>query len=153
MRTDCRTASVIAADTSALVAIALGEPERESFLKTILAANTVLISPVSVVETRMVVHARRGERAIVLIDDLLRLPMFEILPPGPAEMNAACSAFVAYGKGSGHPAALNFADVFSYALAKARSVPLLSTGNDFSHTDLTPACESQGRMDPGSSPG
>ena len=65
---------MIAADTAALVAIALGEPERESFLKTILAANTVLISPVSVVETRMVVHARRGERAIVLIDDLLRPP-------------------------------------------------------------------------------
>jgi ribonuclease VapC len=144
---------VIAADTSALVAIALGEPERELFLETILAANTVLISSVSAVEIRMVVHARRGERAIVLIDDLLRLPMFEILPPGPAEMNAAFSAFVAYGKGSGHPAALNFGDVFSYALAKVHSVSLLFKGNDFSHTDLTPACEPRRPMDPGSSPG
>ena len=116
---------MIVADTSALVAIALGEPERERFLEAMLNANTVLISSVSVVETRMVVHARKGERAIVLIDDLLRLPMFEILPPGPAEMNAAFSAFVAYGKGSGHPAALNFGDVFSYALAKVRMVPLL----------------------------
>ena len=132
---------MIAADTSALVAIALGEPEREPFLKAMLAANTVLISTVSVVETRMVVHARRGERAVVHIDDLLRLPMFEILPPGPAEMNAAFAAFVAYGKGSGHPAALNFGDLFSYALAKVRSVPLLFKGNDFSHTDLLPAYE------------
>ncbi|MGF1612905.1 MAG: type II toxin-antitoxin system VapC family toxin [Gammaproteobacteria bacterium] len=132
---------MIAADTSALVAIALGEPEREPFLKAMLDANMVLISTVSVVETRMVVHARRGERAVVLIDDLLRLPMFEILPPGPAEMNAAFAAFVAYGKGSGHPAALNFGDLFSYALAKVRSIPLLFKGNDFSHTDLIPACE------------
>ena len=88
----------------------------------------------------MVVHARKGERAVVLIDDLLRLPMFEILPPGPAEMNAAFSAFIAYGKGSGHPAALNFGDLFSCALAKVRSVPLLFKGNDLPHTDLTPAC-------------
>lgn len=115
---------MIAADTSALVAIALGEPERESFLRAMRDANIVLISTVSVVETRMVVHARRGERAVVLIDDLLRLPMFEILPPGLEEMNAAFAAFVAYGKGSGHPAALNFGDLFSYALAKVRSIPL-----------------------------
>ena len=139
---------MIAADTSALVSIALGEPERESFLKTMLAAHTVLISTVSVVETRMVVHARRGERAVVLIDDLLRLPMFEIVPPGPEEMNAAFAAFVAYGKGSGHPAMLNFGDLFSYALAKVRSVPLLFKGNDFSHTDLKTACEPQHRLDP-----
>lgn len=135
---------MIAADTSALVAIALGEPERESFLRAMRDANIVLISTVSVVETRMVVHARRGERAVVLIDDLLRLPMFEILPPGLEEMNAAFAAFVAYGKGSGHPAALNFGDLFSYALAKVRSIPLLFKGNDFSQTDLVPACPPTG---------
>jgi ribonuclease VapC len=135
---------MIAADTSALVAIALGEPERESFLRAMRDANIVLISTVSVVETRMVMHARRGERAVVLIDDLLRLPMFEILPPGLEEMNAAFAAFVAYGKGSGHPAALNFGDLFSYALAKVRSIPLLFKGNDFSQTDLVPACPPTG---------
>lgn len=144
---------MIAADTSALVAIALGESERESFLQTILEAKAVLISTASVVETRMVVHARRGERAVVLIDDLLRLPMFEIVPPGSAEMNAAFAAFITYGKGSGHPASLNYGDLFSYALAKVRSVPLLFKGNDFSHTDLMSACEPQHRVDPGSSPG
>lgn len=132
---------MIAADTSALVAIALGEPERASFLRAMRDANIVLISTVSVVETRMVVHARRGERAVVLIDDLLRLPMFEILPPGLEEMNAAFAAFVAYGKGTGHPAALNFGDLFSYALSKVRSIPLLFKGNDFSQTDLVPACQ------------
>lgn len=88
----------------------------------------------------MVVHSRCGERAtVVLLDDLLRLPMFEIVPPGPAEMNAAYAAFVAFGKGSGHPAVLNFGDVFSYALAKVRGLPLLYKGTDFSETDIVSA--------------
>ncbi len=52
------------------------------------------------------------------------------------EMDAAYSAFVAFGKGSGHPAALNFGDVFSYALAKTRGLPLLYKGDDFAQTDI-----------------
>ena len=35
------------------------------------------------------------------------------------------ACFVAFGKGSGHPASLNFGDLFSYALAKVRGLPLL----------------------------
>ena len=73
----------------------------------------------------MVVHGRRGQRAVVLLDDLLRLPNFELVAPTASEADAAYAAFVAYGKGSGHPAGLNFGDVFSYALAKVRGLPLL----------------------------
>jgi hypothetical protein len=73
----------------------------------------------------MVVHGRRGERAVVLADDLLRLPMFELVAPGKAELQAAFAAFVAYGRGSRHPAGLNYGDLFSYALAKVRGLPLL----------------------------
>ena len=98
-----------------------------------------LISTVSVVETKMVLYGRRGPRAVVFVDDLFRLPMFEITPPGAADMDAAFSAFVAFGRGSGHPAALNFGDVFSYALAKVRNLPLLFKGNDFAETDIRPA--------------
>ena len=108
---------MIVVDTSAIVAIAFGEPEREAFVRAVEQADKALISTVSVVEARMVVHGRRGQRAVVLVDDLLRLPIFEAVAPGLAEMDAAYAAFVAYGKGSGHPAALNFGDVFSYALA------------------------------------
>jgi ribonuclease VapC len=92
-----------------------------------------------VVEARMVVHGRRGQRAVVLLDDLLRLSLFEIVPPSPAEMDAAYAAFVAFGKGSGHAAALNFGDVFSYALAKVRGLPLLYKGDDFAETDIESA--------------
>ncbi len=74
----------------------------------------------------MVVHARRGQRAVMLVDDLLRLPFFEI---------------VAFGKGNGHPASLNFGDVFSYALAKTRGLPLIFKGEDFAETDIARAVE------------
>lgn len=130
---------MIVVDTSAIVAIAFAEPERETFVQVLQRADRVLISSVSVVEARMVVHGRRGQRAVVLVDDLLRLPMFEVVAPGPAEAEAAYAAFVAFGKGSGHAAGLNFGDVFSYALAKVRSLPLLSKGVDFSETDIASA--------------
>ena len=130
---------MIVADTSAIIAIVFAEPEREAFVDVIRRAPRVLVSTVSVVEARMVVHGRRGERAVVLVDDLLRLPMFELIPPGIAEMDAASAAFVAFGKGSGHPAALNFGDVFGYALAKVRGLPLLYKGTDFSETDIASA--------------
>ena len=89
----------------------------------------------------MVVHGRRGQRAVVLVDDLIRLPLFELVAPGPKEMDAAYAAFVAFGKGSGHPASLNFGDVFSYALAKVRGLPLLFKGDDFSQTDIASAVD------------
>lgn len=131
---------MIVVDTSAVVAIVFAEPEREVFLRAIQSAGKALISTVSVVEARMVVHGRRGQRAVVLLDDILRLPMFEIVAPGLAEMDAAYAAFVAFGKGSGHPAGLNFGDVFSYALAKVRALPLLFKGDDFSQTDIASVC-------------
>ncbi len=87
----------------------------------------------------MVVHGRRGQRGVVLMDDLLRLPAFELVAPGITEAEAAYAAFVAFGKGSGHPAALNFGDMFSYALAKVRGLPLLYKGDDFSQTDVQSA--------------
>ena len=130
---------MIVADTSAIIAIAFAEPEREAFLKAIESAQRTLICSVSAVEARMVVHGRRGQRAVVLLDDLLRLPLFEVVPPGPAETDAAYAAFVIFGKGSGHAAGLNFGDIFSYALAKVRGLPLLYKGSDFSETDIASA--------------
>ena len=130
---------MIAVDTSALVAIALNEPERAAFRAAILQSRRALVSAPSVVETRMVLYGRRGPRAVVLLDDMLRLPVFEIVPPTAADIDAAYAAFVVFGRGSGHPAGLNFGDLFSYALAKLRDLPLLFKGGDFSETDLRPA--------------
>jgi ribonuclease VapC len=130
---------MIVVDTSALVAVVFGEPERGAFVQRMEQAERVLVGTVTVVETRMVVSGRRGPRGVVLLDELFRLPMIDIVAVGVAEMDAAYAAFVLYGRGSGHPAGLNFGDVFSYALAKVRGLPLLFKGDDFARTDIRPA--------------
>ena len=133
----------IAVDTSALMAIVLNEPDQAMFLDRLKSARHVVISTVSVIEARMVAYGRLGQRAVVLLDDLVQVPAFEVVSPGADEMEAAWKAFVAFGKGSGHPAGLNFGDVFSYAFAKVRRVPLLFKGNDFSQTDIVSAIAMQ----------
>jgi ribonuclease VapC len=136
---------VIVVDSSAMVAIVFGEPERVRFVEAIERADRALVSAVTVVESKMVVQGRRGQRAVIILDNLLRLPVFEIVSPGSLEVDAAYSAFVAFGKGSGHPASLNFGDLFSYALAKVRGLPLLYKGDDFSQTDIASAIETGAR--------
>jgi ribonuclease VapC len=136
---------VIVVDTSAVVAIAFGEPERDDFIRAIQATDRALISTVSVLEARMVVHGRRGQRGVVLLDDFLRLPVFEWVPPGLQDTDAAYAAFITFGTGSGHPACLNFGDLFGYALAKLRGLPLLFRGTDFVHTDVISAATSATR--------
>ncbi len=133
----------IAVDTSALMAVVLNEPDQAMFLDRLKSARHVAVSTVSVIEARMVAYGRLGHRAVVLLDDLVQVPAFEIVPPGADEMETAWKAFIAFGKGSGHPAGLNFGDVFSYALAKVRRVPLLFKGNDFSQTDIVSAIAMQ----------
>ncbi len=102
-------------------------------------AGIALVSSISAVETRMVLLGRRGTDAVAIGDILLAQPMFQVVPPGPEDVEAAFSAFLRFGKGRGHPAQLNLGDVFSYALAKTRALPLLYKGDDFARTDIAAA--------------
>ena len=104
---------MIVADASALIAIVFDEPERAQFLDIVRSADRTLVSVVSVVEARIIVHGRKGQRGVILLDDILRQPAFELISPDVREMEIAYEAFVTYGRGSGHPAALNFGDVCS----------------------------------------
>jgi len=130
---------MIAVDTSALVAIILNEPEREAFLACIESEGPALISACNLVEARMVAHGRGGEKLVALFDALATALDLQVWQVGASEAAAAHSAFIRYGKGSGHPAQLNFGDLFSYAVAKVHDVPLLFKGDDFVHTDIAPA--------------
>jgi ribonuclease VapC len=127
---------MIVVETSALVAIVFDEPECREFVTAIKGARRALVSAASVVEARIVVFRRKGEGAVQMLNEFLSQPVFEIIPPGNAEIAAAHAAFVTYGKGNGHPAQLNFGDLFSYALAKTRGLPLLFKGDDFGQTDV-----------------
>jgi len=122
-------------DTSAMLAIFLGEPERQTFLQTIESAETRLISAATVLETGIVLEAKRGEAAGREFDLFLVRAGFEIVAVDGEQIEIARSAWRKYGKGR-HPAHLNFGDCFSYALAKSLSEPLLAKGSDFASTDI-----------------
>ena len=72
-------------------------------------------------------------------DDLLRVGEFSIEPVTEEQARIAREAYRDFGKGSGHPAQLNFGDCFAYGLAKVIGEPLLFKGNHFSRTDIAPA--------------
>ena len=127
---------MIAIDSSALLAIILDEPERKSFLDSLDRAEKTLVSAATLIESRMVAHGKGGEKLVLALDEIVQGYAMEIVPPSPAEIAIAHAAFVKYGKGNGHPAQLNFGDLFSYALAKSRGVPLLFKGDDFALTDV-----------------
>jgi len=126
-------------DTSALIAIAWDEPERERFQKGIEREPVRLISAASVVEASIVVMYRAGRsaatQAVEDLDQLIEQLGLEIEPVTPQQMRLAQLAYQAYGKGL-HAAGLNFGDCFAYALAKATGRPLLFKGSDFAKTDL-----------------
>ena len=63
----------------------------------------------------------------------------EVIPFTSEQARLAFEAFKHFGKGSGTKASLNYGDCFVYALAKELEAPLLFKGNDFAHTDITPA--------------
>jgi ribonuclease VapC len=62
----------------------------------------------------------------------------ERVPVDRGQVLFAREGMLAYGKGRGAEAgALNFGDLFAYALAKELRLPLLCKGTDFARTDLT----------------
>lgn len=122
-------------DTSAVLAIFLGESERRAFLDLILSAERRLISAATVLEAGIVLEARRGEAAGREFDLFLVRAKVEIIAVDGEQAEIARSAWRKYGKGR-HAAGLNFGDCFSYALAKSLSEPLLAKGADFALTDI-----------------
>ena len=123
-------------DTSALVAIALGEPSRPRLLDALETARVRSLSSVSLLEAGMVLRARFGPAASALLYRLVSELVTEVVPFDEPQAKRAVEAFGRFGRGMGHPAQLNFGDCAVYALAASRSDSVLATGNDFAATDL-----------------
>jgi ribonuclease VapC len=133
---------VIAVDSSALIAILFGEPQAEALVERLAKAPERRLSVVSYVETGTVIAGRmRGDpaRAVPLLDAFLAELGVRLHPVDEAQMRIALQARIAYGRGFGAAAGLNFGDCFSYALAKTLAAPLLFVGDDFAAADLEPA--------------
>ncbi|MER8874682.1 type II toxin-antitoxin system VapC family toxin [Mesorhizobium sp. M0814] len=125
-------------DTSAVVAILRSEPEAARLERALVLDPIRLVPATCVFEARMVLVSRRGEHALAEIDLWLRKIEADIIPVDSELVDLATQGWLSYGKGH-HPAALNFADCLSYALAKRADEPLLFVGKDFSQTDIEAA--------------
>lgn len=124
-------------DTSALVAIALREPDRGPFIQALEAADEILIPPMNYVETGVVLTTYGLFTSRDAIDAWLADYRIQVAREPEIEA-AALDAYLRFGKGR-HPARLNLADCFAYALAKSLDAPLLYKGDDFAMTDVRSA--------------
>jgi ribonuclease VapC len=125
---------VITADTSALVAIVLGEADAERYL-TSMRDEAVILSAVSQVEAASGPWRASTTIAARDLQLLLDATVAELVAVDVAHARAATAAWRRFGRGR-HPAALNFGDCFAYATARLAGTPLLFKGEDFSRTDI-----------------
>jgi ribonuclease VapC len=125
-------------DTSAIVAIHLREPDHERLIERIDAAEVVVVGVPTLLETVTLLTARLGQDARPMIFAFLRRLEAEVVPFNQEHLDAAATAFIRFGRGR-HPAALNFGDCMSYAVASVAGMPLLFAGEVFGRTDIAQA--------------
>jgi ribonuclease VapC len=125
-------------DTSALIAVMTSEPDAERYESAIDRDSRRLMSVASLLEAAIVLENRFGQDGSRELDELLRRLPIEVVSVDGDQLEWARYAARTYGRGR-HPAALNFGDCFSYALARTTGERLLYKGSDFSRTDVRSA--------------
>ena len=123
-------------DSSALLAILLGEPESPELVQAIAAAEERLVAAPTIVETAAVMQARRGAGGEIALDALVQRLDIEIIPMSSDAANLARQAYRRYGKGVGTRGVLNFGDCLAYGVAMSHGAPLLFKGAHFAKTDV-----------------
>jgi ribonuclease VapC len=123
-------------DASALLAILLDEPSSARCLQALLDSPTNRISAANFLEVAIVVDRLPGAHGAAAFDELIEALDIIIEPVTAHQAKIARAAYRRFGRGSGHPAKLNFGDCLAYALVKDLDEPLLFIGQDFTHTDI-----------------
>lgn len=124
-------------DTSAIIAVLKEETDAPRFLRALtISTEPKRISAANYLEAGVVVDANRNPVLSRRLNDLVVQTAIEVEPVTREQAEIARAAYRDFGKGSGHPAELNFGDCFAYALAKSMGEPLLFKGDDFSRTDV-----------------
>ena len=118
-----------------MVAILTGEPGRGWLAGQLADADERLMAAPTALELGIVLEAR-SPSATGILRRTLRDARITVTPFDGALAERALDGWRRFGRGR-HPAALNFGDCCSYALAEATGCPLLCVGDDFSKTDLT----------------
>lgn len=126
-------------DSSAIVAIVKKEADARNFADALERQTNCKMSTATFVEAAIVIDSARDPVISRRYDEILRDASVALIPVDSSQARIAREAYRDFGRGSGHPARLNFGDCFAYALAKVTGEPLLFKGGDFGHTDVTPA--------------
>ena len=125
-------------DSSAIIAVLLGEQNAARIARAIEAGSQRLLSAANLLETSIVIESRKGETGGRELDLLLYRAGIEVIAVDYDQAEIARIAWRRFGKGR-HPAGLNYGACFAYALARSRDLPLLFQGRDFSQTDVKAA--------------
>jgi ribonuclease VapC len=126
-------------DTSAIIAIARGEPEAAIFSRMLEQTPGKLMATPTYLECAFVMAGIAPTKGMAFLKGLVSDTLITLVPFGQVELDMAIEARLKFSRGSGHAAKLNFGDCFAYALARTRNLPLLFKGDDFIHTDIVPA--------------
>jgi ribonuclease VapC len=126
-------------DSSALVAILRREEDSDRFARALAASARSRLSAATYVEVGIVIDGLGDPVLSRSLDTLLRTAAVEIVDLTVRQAEIARQAHRDFGRGSGHPAKLNYGDCFAYALAKDTDEALLYKGDDFVHTDVRSA--------------
>lgn len=127
----------VVVDASALVSIALGEPDASELEGCLAAATEAFATAINLTEAALALILRRGLFTAGQFRDWIATQGVVEAAVGADE---ALDAYLRYGKGV-HRAGLNLGDCFAYALAKRLEAPLLYKGSDFVLTDIRPALQ------------
>lgn len=122
-------------DSSALLAIVLGEEDAPALAARLVEPGRKLVSAATLFEASVAAERRGGLEARDRLDRLLTRLEPELVPFDAAHLGWARDAYRRFGKGR-HPAALNLGDCIAYATARHAVLPLLFKGDDFARTDL-----------------
>ncbi len=125
-------------DSSAIIAILLGESDAARLTKAIADDPKRLMSAFSLLECGIVIETKKGESGGRELDLFIHKSKTEIVALRAEHVEIARDAFRKFGKGR-HPAGLNIGDCCSYALAVYSGEPLLYKGGDFARTDVRSA--------------
>ena len=128
-------------DSSVMIAILTDEEDCLELSHALDRSEIVRLSAASYLETSIVLDKHREPVLSAKLDELILDSEIIIEPVTVAQARVARQAYSDYGKGSGHPANLNFGDCFTYALARDKREPVLYKGDDFVHTDLRSALQ------------
>ncbi|MEJ7764460.1 MAG: type II toxin-antitoxin system VapC family toxin [Acidimicrobiales bacterium] len=125
----------VVVDTSAVVAILLGEPDADDLLSILAAAGPRLLSAATLVELGIVLEARLGSEATGIAGRFVRDSGIDVVALDRPQADRSLEGWRRFGKGR-HPAGLNLGDCYAYGLAATTGYPVLCVGSDFARTDV-----------------